>query len=51
MSDKVQVTFRIPEDVDDDIEDELEYGDSKAEWVREACEQKLDRERGELVAE
>jgi len=31
----------LPQDVDDAIEDRLEYGDSKSGWIREACEMRL----------
>lgn len=45
MSDLVPITVRLPEDLNEDIEGRLSYGDSRAEWVREACEQKLERDR------
>ena len=41
-----RVTFDITETLEDRIEEQLGYGDSKAAFVREAIRQKLERERG-----
>lgn len=38
------VTFTYPAWMDDLVEGELEYGDSKSEWVREAVRERLERE-------
>lgn len=34
----------LPADVDAEIEDRLDYGDSKSGWIRQACEMRLDGE-------
>jgi Arc/MetJ-type ribon-helix-helix transcriptional regulator len=34
----------LPPDLEDAIEEQLGYGDSKSEWIREACRQRIDRE-------
>lgn len=33
------------------IDGQLDYGDSRAAWIREACEQRLERERDDIVKE
>lgn len=38
-------TIRVPEWMDSQIEAKLGYDDSKAEWIREACRQRVQRER------
>ena len=43
--DRVEVRVRVPAALDEHIEGRLEYGDSKAAWVREAIRQRLRRER------
>jgi len=45
MQDRKDVTVPMPESLSDAIEGELEYGDSKAGWIREAIEQRLAAER------
>ena len=42
MKDKQEVTVPMPGSLHDQIVDELEYGDSKAGWIREAIEMRLD---------
>ena len=42
-----RISISIPEDLKDEIDDQLEYGDSRSEWIREAIEERLERERGE----
>jgi len=37
-----KVTTYLPEEIHARIEQRLDYGDSKAEWLREACQQRLD---------
>lgn len=44
------VTVPMPESLNSAIEDELDYGDSKSQWIREAILQRLERE-GTDVAE
>jgi len=39
-----QPSVGMPKELVDEIEKQLGYGDSKAEWIREACRQRLDRE-------
>jgi len=34
----------MPDSLHEAIESELGYGDAKAEWIREACRQRLERE-------
>lgn len=34
----------LPEDLEAEIEAQLEYGDSKSAWIREACEKRLSGE-------
>lgn len=38
------VTVPMDESLDDQIEGELEYGDSKAGWIRDAIRMRLDAE-------
>jgi hypothetical protein len=38
----------MEDEMNDAIESELGYGDSKAGWIREACRQRLQREGVEL---
>lgn len=38
------VTARISEKVNDEIEEVLDYNDTKSDWIREAVEEKLERE-------
>jgi len=40
----VRPSVSLPETVDDAIEEQLAYGDSKSQWIREACEMRLDGE-------
>lgn len=45
-SDKMdQTSVAMPESLHAAIEDRLGYGDHKAEWIREACRQRLERDR------
>ena len=39
-----QTSVAMPDSLDEAIESELGYGDAKAEWIREACRQRLERE-------
>ena len=42
MKDKQEVTVPMPGSLHDRIVEELEYGDSKAGWIREAIEMRLE---------
>lgn len=48
MTDKKEVTVPMDDSLHDAIVDELEYGDSKAGWIREAIRERLKAE-GELA--
>lgn len=37
-------SISLPASMNDEIEDQLEYGDSKADYIRDAIAQKLERE-------
>lgn len=39
-----RITISVPEDVADEVDSQLEYGDSRSEWIQEAIEQRLRRE-------
>lgn len=41
-SPKTAAKVLLDEVVEDAIEDQLDYGDSKSGWIREACEMRLD---------
>lgn len=41
---RVDITVPMSEDLDEAIKGQLEYGDSRAEWIREAIRQRLERE-------
>ena len=45
MEDRKDVTVPMPSAMVDEVEDNLGYGDSRAEWIREAVRQRLERER------
>lgn len=47
MAENKDVTVNMPTDLLADIEDQLSYGDSRSEWIREACRQRLARESDE----
>ena len=40
-----EFNFLLPEDLNGEIEGELEYGDSKAEWIRQACRIRLESDQ------
>jgi len=44
MGNTKDVTVTMPEELVDEIEDQLEYGDSRSGWIREAVEERLERE-------
>lgn len=39
-----RITISVPEHIDDLVEDQLEYNDSKSAWVAEAIRQRLEAE-------
>lgn len=45
MEDRKDVTVPMPKELVDDIDNELEYGDSRAGWIRDAIRQRLEREQ------
>lgn len=47
MEDKHEVTVPMPGVMHEDIIENLEYGDSKAGWIREAIQMRLDAEDDE----
>lgn len=51
MEDKQEVTVPMPGDMEQAIIDELEYGDSKAGWIREAIQMRLEGEFDDSDAE
>lgn len=40
-SQKTAAKVLLPKEVDEAIEQQLEYGDSKSGWIRETCEMRL----------
>lgn len=44
MSSRTTPTVPMSEDLLDAIEDQLGYGDSRAEWIRQACRDRLERD-------
>lgn len=40
-----RVSLAISESLNNAVEDQLDSTDSKSEWIREACREKLDREQ------
>ena len=47
MSDRKDITVPMPQELKDQIDDQLEYGDSRSEWIREAVRQRLGIEEPE----
>lgn len=47
MEQRKDVTVPMEKDLVDDIDDELTYGDSRSEWVRNAIREKLARDAAE----
>ena len=39
-----RITISLSEDLVEEINGKLEYGDSRSEWVREAIEERLDHD-------
>lgn len=44
MENRKDVTVPMPESVTTAIEQQLDYGDSRAGWIREAVRQRLEQE-------
>lgn len=42
-----RITISIPEDVLAELNDQMEYGDSRSAWITEAIQEKLEREATE----
>jgi len=42
MEDRNDVTVPMPGALLEQIDSELEYGDSRSEWIRDACRRKLE---------
>lgn len=38
-------TVPMDDELLEEIDSQLDYGDSRAAWIREACEQRLEREQ------
>jgi predicted transcriptional regulator len=38
------ITTRVSDDLNNRIEEALDYNDTKSDWIREAAEEKLDRD-------
>jgi hypothetical protein len=45
MENRRDVTVPMPASLVDDVESELEYGNSRAEWIREAIRMRLAEEQ------
>lgn len=43
-ADNVPVTVSMPEGMVEDVEARLDYGDSRAGWIREAVRQRIESE-------
>lgn len=37
-----RITISIPDDLKDEVDEHLEYGDSRSKWIQEAIEQRLE---------
>lgn len=46
MGKSEDVTVTMPEDLVDEIEDQLDYGDSRSEWIRQAIKERLEQGEG-----
>lgn len=43
----VRITISIPGDLKEEVDDHLDYGDSRSEWIKVAIEQRLEAEGGD----
>ena len=39
-----RISISIPEDLKDEVDDQLEYGDSRSGWIQDAIEMKLEQQ-------
>ena len=46
VKNRKDITVPMPEDLRDQIDKQLEYGDSRSEWIRQAIREKLERAAG-----
>ena len=46
MENRKDITVPMPEALRDQIDKQLEYGDSRSEWIRQAIREKLERADG-----
>ena len=44
-------TIRVPDNLNDQIEDALDYNDTKSDWFRQAAVEKLERDGYEIDTE
>lgn len=44
MAERRTPTVTMPDELIEEIDSQLDYGDSRAAWIREACRQRLERE-------
>ena len=44
-------TIRLPDNLNDQIEDALDYNDTKSDWFRQAAVEKLERDGYEIDPE
>jgi len=44
MRNRIDVTVPMSVELDEQVKGQLEYGDSRAEWIREACRRRLEAE-------
>jgi len=51
MEDRNDVTVPMPGELLDQIDAELEYGDARAAWVRDACRKKLEDDETETSSD
>ena len=47
MENRKDVTVSLPAEWVEDLDESLDYGDSRSAWIREAVRQRLDRETPE----
>jgi len=48
MKNRQDITVGMPKELDDAIHEHLVYGDSKAEWIREAIRQRLNQDDADV---
>lgn len=40
-----RISFTLPDELEEELNSHLSYGDNRSEWIREAVREKLERER------